>query len=121
MESENALALDYFKENQISFEWIAVSYTHLTYPKADEKEIEFVFDYEKELETCTIMQDKRWLGEASQLNTEGYGGMLCATWLDRPLSIAGRVLVSEGNSIVTKLLNIDRDLFCLLYTSRDCS
>ncbi len=35
-----------------------------TYPKADEKEIEFVFDYEKELETCTIMQDKRWLGEA---------------------------------------------------------
>ena len=27
-----------------------------TYPKADEKEIEFVFDYEKELETCTIMQ-----------------------------------------------------------------
>ena len=32
--------------------------------KADEKEIEFVFDYEKELETCTIMQDKRWLGEA---------------------------------------------------------
>ena len=30
--------------------------------KADEKEIEFVFDYEKELETCTIMQDKRWLG-----------------------------------------------------------
>ena len=30
----------------------------------NEKEIEFVFDYEKELETCTIMQDKRWLGEA---------------------------------------------------------
>ena len=35
-----------------------------TYPKADEKEIEFVFDYEKELETCMVMQDKRWLGEA---------------------------------------------------------
>ena len=31
-----------------------------TYTKADEKEIEFVFDYEKELETCTIMQDKRY-------------------------------------------------------------
>ena len=39
--------------------------------------------------------------------------MLCATWLDRPLSIAGRVLVSEGNSIVTKLLNIDRDLLMI--------
>lgn len=32
--------------------------------KENTKEIEFVFDYEKELETCTIMQDKRWLGEA---------------------------------------------------------
>ena len=35
-----------------------------TYPKADEKEIEFVFDYAKELETCMVVQDKRWLGEA---------------------------------------------------------
>lgn len=36
--------------------------------------------------------------------------MLCAPWFDRPLSIAGRVLVKDGQSIVTKLLNIDRDL-----------
>ena len=41
-----------------------ISAVNRIYPKADEKEIEFVFDYEKELETCTIMQDKRWLGEA---------------------------------------------------------
>ncbi len=41
-----------------------ISAMNRTYPRADEKEIEFVFDYEKELETCTIMQDKRWLGEA---------------------------------------------------------
>ena len=41
-----------------------ISAVNRTYPKADEKEIEFVFDYEKELEICTIMQDKRWLGEA---------------------------------------------------------
>lgn len=39
-----------------------------------------------------------------QLNTEGYGGMLCATWMDRPLSIAGRVLVKEGNTFVSKRL-----------------
>lgn len=45
-----------------------------------------------------------------QLNTEGYGGMLCATWLDRPLSIAGRVLVKEGNTFTSKLLSFDRDL-----------
>lgn len=49
-------------------------------------------------------------GKYTQLNTEGYGGMLCATWFDRPLSIAGRVLVKEGDSVVTKLLKIDRDL-----------
>ncbi len=41
-----------------------ISAVNRTYPKADEKEIEFVFDYAKELEACTIMQDKRWLGEA---------------------------------------------------------
>lgn len=45
-----------------------------------------------------------------QLNTEGYGGMLCATWFDRPLSVAGRVLVKEGDSFKTKLVNIDRSL-----------
>ena len=49
-------------------------------------------------------------GKYTQLNTEGYGGMLCATWFDRPLSIAGRVLVKEGESYITRLLKIDRDL-----------
>lgn len=45
-----------------------------------------------------------------QLNTEGYGGMLCATWMDRPLSLAGRVLIKEGNNIQSKLIAFDRDL-----------
>lgn len=45
-----------------------------------------------------------------QLNTEGYGGMLCATWFDRPLSAAGRVVVREGDCFRTRLVNIDRDL-----------
>ena len=45
-----------------------------------------------------------------QLNTEGYGGMICSTWFDRPLSIAGRVLVRDGSGVKTQLLNIDRDL-----------
>lgn len=49
-------------------------------------------------------------GKYTQLNTEGYGGMLCATWFDRPLSIAGRVLVKQGDSYLTKLLCFDKDL-----------
>lgn len=45
-----------------------------------------------------------------QLNTEKYGGMLCSTWFDRPLSVAGRVIVKKGNKLVTKLVDVDRDL-----------
>lgn len=48
-----------------------------------------------------------------QLNTEGYGGMICASWMDRPLSLAGRVLVRRGNAITAQLLNIDRDLLLI--------
>ena len=46
----------------------------------------------------------------AKLNTEGYGGMLCSTWFDRPLSIAGRVLIQSGDSIEARLIKIDRDL-----------
>lgn len=34
-------------------------------------------------------------GEYLRLNVEAYGGMIDSTWLDRPLSVAGRVLVRE--------------------------
>lgn len=49
-------------------------------------------------------------GAYVRLNTERYGGMLMATWFDRPLSIAGRVLVREGSRLTTRLVNLDRDL-----------
>lgn len=47
-----------------------------------------------------------------KLNVERYGGMLCAPWFDRPLSVAGRVLIKDPDTgaFVTKLVNIDRDL-----------
>ncbi len=48
-----------------------------------------------------------------QLNVERYGGMICSSWLDRPLSAAGRVVVRENGRIVSKLINIDRDLLLI--------
>ncbi len=49
-----------------------------------------------------------------RLNTEKYGGMILSSWMDRALSVAGRVAVgdSEGR-IVTRLVNIDRDLLVI--------
>ena len=46
-------------------------------------------------------------------NTEGYGGMLCAPWLDRPLTVAGRVLVQRDGAIETRLAYVDRDLLMI--------
>jgi len=36
--------------------------------------------------------------------------MIASTWLDRPLSVAGRVIVKNGNKYESRLVNIDRDL-----------
>ena len=49
-------------------------------------------------------------GKYVRLNTERYGGMILSTWLDRPLSIAGRVVVQDGACFTTRSVTIDRDL-----------
>ena len=48
-----------------------------------------------------------------KLNVEKYGGMLCAPWFDRPLSVAGRVVVKTKNGIETRLVNVERDLMII--------
>ena len=47
------------------------------------------------------------------LNTERYGGMIMSTWMDRPLSVAGRLIVREGGTYTQKLVNVDRDLLII--------
>ena len=52
-------------------------------------------------------------GSYTRLAVEPYGGMLMASWLDRPLSVAGRVLVQTENGVESRLVNIDRDLLLI--------
>ena len=49
-------------------------------------------------------------GETLRLNTEAYGGMIDYTWFDRPLALAGRVLVREGDRIESRLLATEREV-----------
>lgn len=56
-------------------------------------------------------------GAYVKLNTEKYGGMILSSWLDRPLSIAGRVIIKNedesGISFTSKNVNVDKDLLII--------
>ena len=49
-------------------------------------------------------------GAYVKLNVERYVGMILSTWFDRPLSVAGRMIIRKNGKILEKLVNIDRDL-----------
>ena len=59
-----------------------------------------------EMESC---------GAYLKLNTEGYGGMILSTWLDRPLAMAGRVFLRGENPFkpVEKTVNINKPV-CII-------
>ena len=46
-------------------------------------------------------------GPYARLNVEAYGGMIDYTWFDRPLSVAGRVMVETENRIESMLVSLD--------------
>lgn len=54
-------------------------------------------------------------GGIVRLNTEVYGGPILYTWFDRPLSIAGRVIVKGNNALkpVSRTVKFDRPLLCI--------
>ncbi len=52
-------------------------------------------------------------GNCLRLSVEPYGGGIYRSWLDRPLSVAGRVLVRREERIESRLVNVDRDLLVI--------
>ena len=63
--------------------------------------------------TFKVKENGELVGAYTRLATEKYGGMLMAPWLDRPLSVAGRVLVETESGGQSKLVDIDRDLLLI--------
>ena len=52
-------------------------------------------------------------GGCLRLSVEPYGGMIHRSWLDRPLSAAGRVMVRQGETVASRLVYLDRDLLVI--------
>lgn len=49
----------------------------------------------------------------TRLDVEGYGGAILRSFMDRPLSVAGRVIAKIGGELRSVPVNVDRDLCCI--------
>ena len=63
--------------------------------------------------TFKLKENCELRGIYTRLATEGYGGMIMSSWMDRPLSIAGRVMVETETGVEGRLINIDQDLMMM--------
>lgn len=59
---------------------------------------------------CFKIKDNAELsgGNYTRLSVERYGGMICSSWLDRPLGVAGRVITKTETGIKSTLFDIDK-------------
>lgn len=60
-----------------------------------------------------------------KLNVEVYGGAILSTWFDRPLALAGRVIVKRDGKLVERLVKIDKPVCMIpnlcIHFNRDCN
>ena len=60
-----------------------------------------------------------------KLDTEVYGGTILSSWLDRPLSVAGRVIIHRNGCFTAKNVCLDRDLLLIpsvaIHQNRQCN
>ena len=52
-------------------------------------------------------------GKYQMLDTEMYGGAISASWMDRPLSVAGRLMVRDGNAVKPLLFDAGKDMLVI--------
>ena len=52
-------------------------------------------------------------GKYTKLNTEKYGGMIMSSWFDRPLSVAGRVIVKEDGRLKSKIVDLEKPVLVI--------
>lgn len=52
-------------------------------------------------------------GRYVRIGVEPYGGGIYSTWMDKPISVAGRVVIKKNGKYITRLVNVDRDLLLI--------
>ena len=63
--------------------------------------------------TFRVKMTPEAIGAYTRLEVEKYGGMIYYSWLDRPLSVAGRAVVRTADGVESRLVNLDTDLLTI--------